>query len=77
MIRVSGMVSATNSSPATTYGVKLKSRAVSIWAARMASITPSTAISPESFCRLTRSFISGGTTRRAACGSTTNRIDCA
>ena len=73
MNRAIGMVRATNSAPATTYGVKLKSSAVSIWAARMASMTPEHAIRPESFCSETRSFISGGTTRRTAWGSTTWR----
>ena len=38
------------------------------------STGPSTLIRATSFCRLTMSFISGGTTRRTAWGSTTSRI---
>ena len=67
------MASSTNNSPASTYGVKLKLRATSICAARIASTAPSTEISPQSFCSATKSLSSGGSTRRTACGSTTSR----
>ncbi len=59
---------------AATYGVKLNVRFLIVSARRSAPTGPSTLISATSFCRLTMSFISGGTTRRTACGSTTERI---
>ena len=54
--------------------MKLNVLATSIDARRIASTGPSTLIRATSFCRLTMSFISGGTTRRTAWGSTTARI---
>ncbi len=41
------------------------------------SVTPTVDTSEVSFCRLTKSFSSGGSTRRTACGKTTDRIVCA
>ena len=54
--------------------MKLNVRATSICAWRSASTGPRTPIRATSFCRLTKSFINGGTTRRTACGRTTDRI---
>ena len=61
-----GMVTTTNSSAVAIYGVKLNVAALSIWACRKDSITPIEATSAVSFCNPTKSFSSGGTTRRTA-----------
>ncbi len=73
---ISGAAMSTNSTPATTYGVKLNVCAVAICAARTASTRPASDTSPTSFCSATMSLSSGGATRRTACGSTTCRIVC-
>ena len=49
----------------------------SICATRNASSGPRIDTSATSFCSAMKSFSKGGTTRRTACGSTTNRVDCA
>src|SRR5262249_26082030 len=69
--RVCGTVIATKSPAAATPDVKLNVAAWSICVCLNASIAPSTPTSAVSFCRPMKSFRSGGTTRRTACGMIT------
>ncbi len=56
---------------ATMYEVKFAQVVEKFWACSAASATPITVTSAVSFCRPMKSFRSGGTTRRTACGTTT------
>src|SRR5437016_2891730 len=65
-----------NSTPATTKPVKLKYDELKFCAWIVASVTPATEMIAVSFWRPTKSFRSGGITRRTACGRTTWRRAC-
>ena len=55
----------------------MKSACCEICASLKASgIATTSPMSAVSFCNATKSFRSGGITRRTACGITTNRSDC-
>src|SRR5947209_18395883 len=73
VVRASGIVIATNRNAATRYGVKLNVALTSISAWFSDSTAPSTDTRAVSFCRPMKSFKSGGTTRRTACGRVTYR----
>src|SRR5262249_38108356 len=75
---VIGIVMIRKQMAAPTNGVKLKSPALTRWARRNASTenADTNAIRAVSFWSEMKSFINGGTTRRTACGITTERSDC-
>ena len=74
--RASGIVTTTNTSATAMYGVKLNAAACLICAVRKISTTPMDDTRTVSFCSPMKSFSSGGTTRRTACGTTTWRRLC-
>ena len=71
MKRASGIVIRMKNTAATTYDAKSPFCVENCCASDAASVTPMTETIAVSFCRPTKSFSSGGITRRTACGTTT------